>query len=607
MSEPKEYLRFSVAQRIEHWAQMLSFTGLVITGIPQKFAGDTWAESAIRAMGGIELVRTVHHLAAIVMSLACIYHVIAVAYRVFVLRVRWTMFPRLDDLLDGIDVIRYNLGLTREHPKMDRFNFAEKAEYWAFVWGAVIMGLTGFMMWNPINTARFVPGDLIPAAKAAHGGEALLAALAIVVWHFYGVHIKTFSKAMFSGKLTAHQMEEEHGLELERLQTERGDPRPAPELVKNRERWFIPVATVLSVGMLVSLYLFVNYEQTAITTLPRRAQVQVFAPITPTPTLRPGATAAAPSIGAVKPLPATHDGRTTCNVCHETGIAGPKNPTDHAGRTDQTCTACHKPAGSAPTAATTPAPGGTAAPAAGGIKPLPASHDGRTTCNVCHETGMAGPKNPADHAGRADATCAACHKPGSAAPAPAATGAPATKAPASAPTSAPATKAPGASPAATSAPATKAPGGTTAPAAGGIKPLPASHDGRTTCNVCHETGMAGPKNPADHAGRADATCAACHKPGSAAPAPAATSAPATKAPSASPAATSAPATKAPGASPAATSAPAGGAGLPKVLPASHAGRAVCNVCHETGMAGPKNPADHAGRAETTCIACHKLP
>ncbi len=509
MSEQKQYLRFSVAQRIEHWAQMLSFTGLALTGIPQKFVGNSWAETWIQLMGGVEIVRTIHHVSAVVMALACIYHVVVVAYKVFVLRVRWSMFPRLDDVFDALDVVRYNLGLTKEKIKLDRFSFEEKAEYWAFVWGAILMGFTGFMMWNPINTARFVPGDLIPAAKAAHGGEALLAVLAIIVWHFYGVHIKNFSKAMFTGKLSETEMEHEHALELERIQAGATDPRPNAETIKKRERFFIPVAAILSALMLVALYLFVTYEQTAITTLPRRAQVPIFAPITPTPTLRPGAPPTLPA--AAKVLPDTHAGRTTCNNCHANNI-GPKNPADHAGRTDATCTACHKLPGAAPAApppstpaqgapATKPAgataaptgapatkPAATAAPA-GAAKPLPASHAGRTTCNACHETGVAGPKNPADHAGRADATCAACHKPADAAPAP---------------TSAPATKpavAPG-------APTTAA---TTAPASAGPKVLPASHAGRAICNACHETGAAGPKNPADHAGRADATCVACHK------------------------------------------------------------------------------------------------
>jgi len=447
MAEQKEYLRFTVPQRLEHWVLFVSFTGLVFTGIPQKFSGDGWAQAAIGLMGGIEPVRIIHHTCAIILALAAVYHIIAVAYKVLVLRVRWTMFPRVDDALDALDAIRYNLGLTKDQPKLGRYNFAEKAEYWALIWGTLIMGATGFIMWNPITFARFFPGDLIPAAKAAHGAEAILAALAILIWHFYHVHIKTFSRAMFGGKLTEHEMKEDHALELERIQQGQADPRPAPQVIRRRERAFIPIAAVAAVVMLLGLYFLTTYPAPSLTTLSRRPQPQVpiYVPITPTPTLSTGTTPAptSGSVSAVKPLPADHAGRTTCLACHANG-AGPALPADHTGRTDATCAACHKvgsapatqpttaptsvpaaqptsaPATSAPTvqatsAPATSAPSATAAPTtapastSAGPKPQPADHAGRTTCTACHANGV-GPAEPADHAGRTDATCAACHK-----------------------------------------------------------------------------------------------------------------------------------------------------------------------------------------------------
>lgn len=471
MAEPKDFLRFTVPQRLEHWAYAISFATLAITGLPQKFAGDGWAESMITLMGGIELVRTIHHTAAIVMVLAAIYHVIVLAYKVFVLRVRWTMFPRLDDAIDAIDNVRYNLGLTKEHPKFDRYNFAEKAEYWAGAWGTIIMALTGFIMWNPITAAQFLPGDLIPASKAAHGAEAILAVGAILIWHFYNVHFKTLNKAVFTGKLSAHQMEEEHGLELERIRSGNVDPRPAPDIIKDRERAFIPIATVAAVVMLVILFFATAYESTAISTLPRRQSIQIYAPVTPTPAGTPAGT----SVSAVKPLPADHAGRTVCLSCHQ-NLPDPKLPADHAGRSDATCTSCHKVGGTAPTTNGTPAP--TSAPGSSGgtgtAKPLPADHAGRTTCMACHQN-LPDPKLPVDHQGRTDQTCVTCHSAGS-------------------------STAPVGSTSATGSGST-----------GGISPIPADHAGRTVCMGCHQN-LPQPKLPADHAGRTDATCTSCHKP-----------------------------------------------------------------------------------------------
>jgi hypothetical protein len=212
---------------------------------------------------------------------------------------------------------------------------------------------------------------------------------------------------MFNGEMSEHEMAEEHGLELERIKRGKADPRPAPDVVKQRERAFIPVAVIFSVVMIVGFYFFVAYEETAITTVPRNAaQVQSYVPVTPTPRA-PVANPTGAGIAATKPMPVDHAGRNTCVACHQ-ALPKPKLPDDHRGRGDTTSTACHKTVATPSAATPVVKPG--AAPASGGVKVLPATHAGRSVCQVCHETGVSGPKNPADHAGRADATCVACHK-----------------------------------------------------------------------------------------------------------------------------------------------------------------------------------------------------
>jgi mono/diheme cytochrome c family protein len=240
----------------------------------------------------------VHHVAAVVMMLGTAWHLLVMGYHVFVLRSRMSMLPTLQDAFDGLQALRYNIGLAKSYPQMGRYTFEEKMEYWAFVWGAIIMGLTGFLMWNPIMVTRLLPGELVPAAKAAHGAEAVLAVLAIIVWHMYGVHLKRLNKAMWTGRQTETEMLHEHPLELADLKAGIADRRPSPAVIRSRQRIFYPLAALLTAIMLGAVYGFVNLEQTALTTLPPHERVQVFVPqtATPTATIAPtqAVTAAAP-------------------------------------------------------------------------------------------------------------------------------------------------------------------------------------------------------------------------------------------------------------------------------------------------------------------------
>ena len=323
MSKNASFERFGIFERIEHWTLFASFTTLGITGLIQKYATVGVAQAIMAALGGIETVRVIHRVAATVMMFETVYHVGIVSYKVFVRRDRMSMLPTMNDVRAAIQALLYNLGIGKTKPQQGRYTFDEKAEYWALVWGTVIMGITGFMMWNPIATTRFLPGIFVPAAKAAHSGEALLAVLAIIVWHMYHVHLRHFNKSMFTGKLSEEEMLEDHPLELADLKAglERSDD---PAILLRRKRVFFPAFSVAAVLMLIGIYAFVTMEDTAITTLPPAEQVRVFAPLTPTPlpTALPTATANAAILAA-----SNWEGgiskliQSKCGVCHTGGGA----------------------------------------------------------------------------------------------------------------------------------------------------------------------------------------------------------------------------------------------------------------------------------------------
>ena len=314
----RTYVRFSISSRIQHLLMLLSFTTLAITGLAQKFALNPVSLTIAEIWGGVDNLRLTHHIAATVLMLVAIYHVLDVSYKVYVLHTSMTMLPNLQDLWDAWAVFSYNIGLNKSRPQMGRYTFEEKAEYWALIWGIIVMGVTGFMMWNPILTTKILPGYFIPAAKAAHGAEAILAVLAIIVWHMYGVHVKRFNQAMWTGNLTEHEMRDDHPLELADLKAGVGQIKETPALRK-RKRIYYPVAVLVSVTMLFAVFEFVHGEQTALETIPpEMAANLIYVPETPTP-LPPTSTATLAAIPT--PTSLTWTGASTlfqarCVSCH---------------------------------------------------------------------------------------------------------------------------------------------------------------------------------------------------------------------------------------------------------------------------------------------------
>jgi mono/diheme cytochrome c family protein len=188
------------------------------------------------------------------------------------------------------------------------------------------------MLWNPIITTSVLPGEFIPAAKVMHGLEAVLAVLAILLWHFYGVHLKSWNWSMIKGTLSAKEMEEEHAAEIEEIARGEVGPRNSPAEQKKRMRIFAPVASVATLIFLVLVYGFVFAETSSLTTVPPMpAQVTAFvrqtttpiptATITPTrpPTATPLPGATATPAGALTWATGIGDLFTTnCVACHGT-------------------------------------------------------------------------------------------------------------------------------------------------------------------------------------------------------------------------------------------------------------------------------------------------
>jgi len=215
-------IRMTSSQRWQHLVLLISFIVLVVTGFALKFPNSWFAE--ILGMG--EKVRSfTHRVAGVVLIAAGLYHLVYIATNRDGRRLIRGLAPAPKDAFDAWGTMRYYLGLSREKPRFGRFNYAEKAEYWALVWGTALMALTGIMLWAKVAVGNLLARWWIDAATAVHFYEAILATLAIVVWHFYQVFfdadVYPMNWAWWDGKMPIEHYREEHGLDTETL-TEAG-------------------------------------------------------------------------------------------------------------------------------------------------------------------------------------------------------------------------------------------------------------------------------------------------------------------------------------------------------------------------------------------------
>jgi hypothetical protein len=91
------------------------------------------------------------------------------------------------------------------------------------------MGLTGLAIWFKIDVTRWLPRWAVEVAITIHYYEAILACLAIIVWHFYHVifdpDVYPMNWAWLDGKVSKKLHREEHPLDpAEDGHGEPGDP-----------------------------------------------------------------------------------------------------------------------------------------------------------------------------------------------------------------------------------------------------------------------------------------------------------------------------------------------------------------------------------------------
>jgi cytochrome b subunit of formate dehydrogenase len=213
-------VRLTLGERIQHALLTISFFTLVYTGFALRYP-EAWPFAWFaRLEGGYAWRSLIHRGAGVVMIGVSLFHV---GY-LFSRRGRQmliAMLPGLKDVREAGQNLAYLTGRRSEPPKFGHFGYIEKAEYWALIWGTVVMSVTGLALWFENDSLQFVNKWVLDLVTMVHYYEAWLAFLAILVWHMYYVllnpDVYPMNWTWLTGRITEAQLHHEHGGEWEQV------------------------------------------------------------------------------------------------------------------------------------------------------------------------------------------------------------------------------------------------------------------------------------------------------------------------------------------------------------------------------------------------------
>ncbi len=235
MSSGTHYVRFEFIHRFGHFMTIISFFGLVLTGMPLVFRDEAWAKWLYEFMGGYPTAGIIHRVCALLTFGVAFMHFMQLAYKIGIQRdkgVLWgpdSMIPQPKDLEDVLGDIKWFFGLG-PRPQFGRWIYWEKIEYLSLMWGTLVMAVSGLILWFPVQATKLLPGfltkfiDLPSMALIVHRYEGILAAVFIFTIHFIHTHLLPekvpVDEAMFTGKITEEEMMHERGAQYELLKKE---------------------------------------------------------------------------------------------------------------------------------------------------------------------------------------------------------------------------------------------------------------------------------------------------------------------------------------------------------------------------------------------------
>lgn len=257
--DDETFVRMSSQQRLQHGLTVVTFVTLVATGFPLIYPGWRvwdWIGLSGVAFGWRHLV---HRIAGAGLIAVSLWHIAYVMLTEEGSRYFREMMPKPIDLWQLIQSVMHKIGVMDalyrrgtlrgiidrhpwwrfvEPPEYGKYNWIEKFEYLAIVWGNLVMIVTGLSLWFFEAAFALFPKPVMDIFKLVHGFEALLAFLAIIIWHMYCVHLnpEVFpgSAMWLDGKISAKLLREHYPGWYREIEAERREKRR----VETALRWY---------------------------------------------------------------------------------------------------------------------------------------------------------------------------------------------------------------------------------------------------------------------------------------------------------------------------------------------------------------------------------
>jgi cytochrome b subunit of formate dehydrogenase len=242
VSPTESFVRMNRRERLQHAVLVICFVSLVVTGLPLVFY-DWPVLRTIGFMGGQFWLRSwLHRIFGVGLILVSVYHLVYVLTTRRGRQMFLALMPKAKDVTDAFGTLLHNVGIMeglyrrgvlkafldrhpalrfKERPLYERYNFIEKFEYLAVFWGNSVMIITGLALWFFTVSLNVLPKFVLDVFLVVHSFEALLAFLAIIVWHMYNVHLNPsvfpMSRIWLTGRIGRDELKHEHPLEYQRL------------------------------------------------------------------------------------------------------------------------------------------------------------------------------------------------------------------------------------------------------------------------------------------------------------------------------------------------------------------------------------------------------